>query len=145
MAVDTKIPYGEPGMAGFAKESYGNKQAWLYGDTPALTTKTISLTASGADIEIDFLGVIATDGDPAVYNATPSAATGNYVAAAAITILDGETASVPVYVMGHFEQEALVWDASYDTDAKKQAAFVGSVSPTIFVSKGKFDSDAIYP
>jgi len=144
MAVDNKIPYGEPGLAGFEKESWGNRQAWLYGDTPALTTKTVTFAASGADIVIPFLGVIAADGDPAVYNATPSAATANYVAATAITITDGDTKTVPVYVMGHFEQEALTWDASYDTDAKKQAAFQGSPNPTIFVSKGKFDSDAIY-
>ena len=145
MAVDSKVPYGEPGIAGFDKESWGNKQNWQYGDTPALTTKTLSFAASGADIDIVFLGVIAEDGDPAVYNAVPSAATANYIAATTITITDGDTKSVPVYVMGHFEQEALTWDASYDTDAKKQAAFVGSVSPTIFVSKGNFDSDAIYP
>ena len=40
--------------------------------------------------------------------------------------------------------DALVWDATYDTDAKKAAAFEGSVSPTIFVSKPKHNSDAIY-
>lgn len=144
MAVDNKVPYSEPGIAGFEKESWGNKQNWQYGDTPALMTTTITVAASGADVVIGFLDVLATDGGAAVYNATPGAATANYIAATPITVTDGTTVEVPVYAMGHFEQEALTWDASYDTDAKKKAAFQGSVSPSIFVSKGKFDSDAIY-
>ena len=145
MAVDNKVPYSEPGIAGFEKESWGNKQNWQYGDTPALTTMTITVAASGADVVIGFLDVLATDGDAAVYNATAGAATANYIAATPITVLDGTSAEVPVYVQGHFEMAALTWDASYDTDAKKKAAFQSSLSPTIFVSKSKFDSDAIYP
>lgn len=144
MAVDNKVPYGDPGIAGFEKESWGNKQNWQYGDTPALTTKTVSFTASGADLTITFLDVLNGAGAKADYNVTPDAGTADYIAATTITIPDGETKSVPVYVQGHFEMEALGWDASYDTDAKKEAAFQGSISPTIFVSKGNFDSDAIY-
>jgi hypothetical protein len=144
MAVDKKVPYGEPGIAGFEMESWGNRDEWLYGDTPALVSTTITVAASGADVEIAFLDVLATDGDAAVYNATPGAATANYVAATSITIPDGETAEVPVYAMGHFRMEALGWDASYDTDAKKKAAFQGSVSPSIFVSSAPFNSDSIY-
>jgi len=145
MAVDNKVPYGEPGIANFEKESWGNKQNWQYGDTPALTTKTISVTASGADVVIGFLDVLAVDGGAADQAGVAAADRANYIAATAITVVDGTTKDVPVYVQGHFEMNALTWDASYDTDAKKEAAFQGSVSPTIFVSKGNFDSDAIYP
>lgn len=144
MAVDNKVPYVNPGVAGFESETWGNKQAWQYGDTPALTTQTVQFTASGADLEISFLDVLNGAGAQADYNATPDAGTADYIAAMSITIPDGETKSVSVYVAGHFEMEALGWDASYDTDAKKAAAFQGSVSPTIFVSKSDFDSDAIY-
>ena len=145
MAVDNKVPYSEPGIAGFAKESWGNKQNWQFGDTPALTTQVVQFTASGDDLEIGFLDVLNGAGALADYNATPDAGTADYIAAMPITIADGDTASVSVYVMGHFEMDALTWDSTYDTDAKKAAAFQGSVSPTIFVSKGKFNSDAIYP
>lgn len=144
MAVDNKVPYGTPGIAGFESETWGNKQNWQYSDTPALVTTTITVTASGADVVIDFLDVLATDGDAAVYNATPGAATANYIAATTITVPDGSSKEVPVYTMGHFEMAALNWDASYDTDAKKKAAFQGSVSPSIFVSKSAYDSGAIY-
>lgn len=144
MAVDNKVPYGDPGVANFEKESWGNRQNWQYGDTPALTTKTVSFTASGADLTITFLDVLAVDGGAAAQAGATAADRANYIAATTITIPDGETKSVPVYVQGHFEMAALGWDASYDTDAKKEAAFQGSVSPTIFVSKGNFDSDAIH-
>jgi len=145
MAVDKKVPYSEPGIAGFEKESWGNKQNWQFGDTPALTSMTLAVTASGADVVIGFLDVIAVDGGAAAQAGATAADRANYIAATTITVVDGTTKEVPVYVQGHFEMEALNWDDSYTTDAMKKAAFQGSVSPTIFVSKGNFDSDAIYP
>lgn len=144
MAVDNKVPYSEPGIAGFAKESWGNKQNWQYSDTPALTTITIPVTASGAAVEIDFLDVLNTTGGAAAQNGGTAALKANYIAATKITIADGDTKEVPVFVQGHFEMEALNWAATYDTDAKKKAAFQGSLSPTIFISKSAHDSDAIY-
>lgn len=145
MAVDETLPKGTPGLANFESRTYGNEQSHIYSDTPPVATITMDFTASGADLEISWLDVLALDGDAAVYNATPSAATANVIAATSITIADGETKSVPVYVTGHFTMDALGWDASYDTDAKKKAAFQGSQNPTILVSKAKFNSDAVYP
>lgn len=41
-----------------------------------------------------------------------------------------------IWYSGNFNQDALVWDASFNTDAKKRAAFHGSQSPTtILVNK----------
>ncbi|ARB05713.1 peptidase S49 [Synechococcus virus S-ESS1] len=145
MAVDNKVPYGSPGEAGFEKESWGNRQNWQFGDTPALTTKYITVTATGADRVIAFLDVLNTTGGAAAQDGATPALKANYIAAAGVTIPDGSTASVPVYVQGHFDMDALGWAATYDTDAKKEAAFQGSISPTIFVSKSKHNSDAIYP
>lgn len=145
MAVDKKVPYSEPGAAGFEKESWGNKQNWQYGDTPALTSTTLTVTAAVTDVVVGFLDVIAEDGRAAAQNGVAATDRANYIASAAITIPVGETKEVPVYVQGHFEMAALTWDATYTTDAQKKVAFQGSVSPTILVSKGNFDSDAIYP
>lgn len=144
MAVDNKVPYGKPGIANFESESWGNKQNWQFGDTPALVSDNIEVTASGADVEIDFLDVLAKDGTAAAQNGATAADRANYIAATTITVPDGETKMVPVYRQGHFEMAALNWAATYDTDAKKKAAFEGSVSPSIFVSKSKLDSDSIY-
>ena len=144
MSVDENIPRGVPGIADYETRTYGNLQEILYSDTPPMAQITVEMTASGADLEIGYLSVLATDGTPAVQTETGAADRANYIAATAITIPDGATKSVPVYVAGHFIMDALVWDASYDTDAKKKVAFQGSVSPTIFVSKAKHNSDAIY-
>ncbi len=143
MAVDNKIPTGEPGVADFAMESWGNIGDVRYGDGE-LTTTELTITASGADIDLALYSVINGTGVLADYNATPDAGTADYILAEPILIADGDTMTVPVYREGHFNMDALVWDASYDTDAKKAAAFEGSVSPTIFVSKPKHNSDAIY-
>lgn len=144
MAVDNKVPRSEAGIAGFEKESWGNRQEWQFQDTPALVQTTIEVTASGADIEIDFLDVLAASGEAAEQAGATAAARANFIAATTITVADGETATVPVYASGHFTMDALNWDDSFTTDAQKKAAFQGSLSPTLFVSKAVHDSDAIY-
>lgn len=145
MAVDNDIPVGSPGLANFESETWGNVPEHLYSDTPPVAEQTVSFTASGADLTINFLDVLATDGGAAAQDGASAADRANYIAAATIVIPDGETKTVPVYVAGHFNMDALNWASTYDTDAKKAAAFQGSVSPTILVSKSKFNSDAIYP
>lgn len=144
MAVDNDIPVGSPGAANFESETWGNLPEHIYSDTPPVAEQVVSFTASGAALEITFLDVLALDGGAAAQNGAGAADRANYIAAASITIADGETKQVPVYVAGHFNMQALNWAASYDTDAKKAAAFQGSVSPTILISKNKHESGAIY-
>lgn len=43
------------------------------------------------------------------------------------------TGTGPVWYSGCFNQDALVWDASFNTDAKKQAAFFGAPTPTTII------------
>lgn len=43
------------------------------------------------------------------------------------------TGTGPVWYSGAFNLNALVWDASFDTDAKKEAAFRGSPTPTTII------------
>lgn len=144
MAVDNDIPVGSPGLANFESETWGNIPEHLYSDTPAVAEQVVSFTASGADLTITFLDVLNSAGAPAAQNGANAGLRANYIAAATITIPDGETKSVPVYVMGHFNMQALNWDATYTTDAQKAAAFQGSLSPAILVSKSKHTSGAIY-
>lgn len=143
MAVDTNIPQGEPGVASFASHTYGNFGDVRYGDTH-VTTTNIEITASGADIDLPLYSVINGTGVLADWNATRDAGSADFVLAEPIFIADGDTMTVPVIRTGHLNMDALNWDASYDTDAKKMTAFEGSDSPTIFVSKAKHNSDAIY-
>lgn len=65
------------------------------------------------------------------------------ILAAPVVMTNGESMSVPIYVDGHWNQDALTWDATYATDASKQRAFEGSVNPGILISKPKYNSDGI--
>lgn len=143
MAVDNTIPQGAPGIASFGSETWGNSKEPKFGDG-VLTTTHMNITASGA-LTLALYTVIAEDGTIATLSGDPAASDAFGVLAAPISMVDGQTMSIPVYRAGHFEQDALIWHSSFDTDAKKQAAFEGSKSPTIFVSKGKFSDGAIYP
>ncbi len=144
MAVDTTIPHGEPGVASFASETFGNKNEPRFGDGEAKTTN-ITVTA-GADISLGLYSVLNLAGNAlADYNASRDAGCANFILAEPINILNGATMTFAVYRTGHWDMDALVWDASYDTDAKKKAAFEGSLSPTIFIGKKAFNSGAIYP
>jgi len=150
MAVDSKIPQGEPGIASFGSETWGNSRTPEYGDGPFTTTE-LTITASGA-LELDIYTVIAEDGTIAVWTAqddgppiVPAFSDAYGILLAPIVMVDGQTMTIPVRRSGHHDMDALVWDTSFDTDAKKVAAFEGSKSPTIFVSKGKFSDDALYP
>jgi len=42
----------------------------------------------------------------------------------------GALKGAPVYRLGHFNHKRLVWDDSYDTEAKKLMAFEGAPTPT---------------
>lgn len=144
MAVETTIPNGKPGVAEFSSETFGNLGEPRFGDGEANTTN-ITLTA-GANIDLPLYGVINLAGSAlAVYNAVRGPTNANYILAEPIVILSGATMTFAVYRTGYWNMDGLIWDASYDTDAKKKAAFEGSLSPTIFIGKKAFNSGAIYP
>lgn len=143
MPVETTIPMGAPGVASFSSETFGNPDEPRFGEGVPTTTN-ITITASGAAINLPLYAVLNAAGNAlADYNDPRDAGCANYILAEPITIADGDSMTVPVYREGHWSMDALVWDASYDTDAKKAAAFEGSVSPNIFVSKRKYNSDQI--
>lgn len=143
MAVDTNIPMGKPGVAEFKSETFGGPTELRYGEG-VLTTTEITITAP-ANIDWPIGAVLNLAGTAlADWNATRDAGCANYVLAQPVVLASGASATIAVYREGHFNMDALTWDASYDTDAKKKAAFEGSVSPTIFVSKPKHNADAIY-
>ncbi len=83
--------------------------------------------------------VVAKDanGDlvPAVYGAGDSTATPVAIALVGVAT-DGTTkADIPGYTGGTFNPDYLVWDASYDTDAKKLAAFGEASDSNIAIKK----------
>jgi hypothetical protein len=107
----------EPGLAGNAIE---------FADVDAANTTF--------DPSSDVLGGGAAGGSKRAFG----------ILAQPMVMTNGQSATVPVYRSGHWNMDALTFDDSYDNDEKKKGAFLGSFSPTIFVSKPEHNADAIY-
>lgn len=130
--VDTGIPNGDPGIAAFQRESFGGIEV-LSGDV-ALTTTTESVPE---ETDLPIYSVVGRDGNGDLIMAEEGVTAPVGILTARVLTTTGVTTTVDVYRTGMFNPDALNWDASYDTDAKKKEAFEGSVSPGIFIQKNK--------
>lgn len=106
----------------------------ITGNEPAVMTKD-EIYAFNQDI--DALTVVGKNAAGEIVPAVLDTGTpANSIKPIGISIIDvvtggtGEKKGAPIYRAGCFNPDALVWPASFDTEAKKQAAFEGSPSPT---------------
>ena len=84
--------------------------------------------------ELAYLQPVAFDADDQVVAAvagTPAIG----IAMAPVSTDAGETKTVEILRAGVLNPAALAWDASYDTAAKRQAAFRGAPAPTNIIVK----------
>lgn len=106
--------------------------ALVTGDSPALATEPLPVDA---DQDLAARTVVGLDGSgnliPAVLGTTAAIGFIMY----AIDTTGGVAGDVEVEVVrqGVFNPDLLVWDATYDTEAKKRAAFRGAPSPTSII------------
>jgi hypothetical protein len=136
----TKIPFGAPGVAMFASDAYVGSDELLSGDTPRSTTTE----AVAQNTNLPIFSVVGRTGN-AAGGALALATADGVVKAMGITTAPvitgaGVTTTVDIYRSGMFNPNALNWDASFNTDAKKAAAFEGSVSDNIFIVKPKYQN-----
>lgn len=123
---DNTVPLGAPGVAKFESETWGGPLDIRFGEN-VLTTTEITITAGVGGLELPLGAVIAEDGTLAVWDAgPPESSTAYAVLATAIVMEESQEMTVPVYREGHLNMDALTWDATFDTDAKKKTAFEGS-------------------
>lgn len=97
----------------------------IVGATPVVTKSETFIT--GANVAaLTVCGRITASGK--LIKSVSTAVDGSQVPCA-IAIHDVASAAAdkvgPAYLQGEFNIDALVWDASFDTDAKKLAAFTG--------------------
>ena len=131
-----EIPQAQPGVAHFElSDDYVNTHI-LNGEHPALSPAISAI--SGAAIErwqvvgYDASGNIV----PATWDADPADAIQAIgVATNAVTATNAITATaagerVLYWYAGHFNLSLLVFDATFDTEAKRLAAFAGSPNPS---------------
>lgn len=135
----TVLTQGTPGVASFGSDVVLSADEPRFGDGQATTT----ICNVGALVDLPIYSVVAYDGTTialAEMVGSPGVSNAYGILTAPVNTATGESTTVAVYRSGHFNMDALNWDASFSTDALKAAAFEGSVSPTIFVSKPAFDS-----
>lgn len=130
-------PYADPGRASFEQlDTYvqnnllaGNhpelKPAYSYPLDNSTTFEQFSVVGLDANGNI----ALATTGN--VDPADDIQAIG--VLAHAASLGATGTGTGAVWYSGCFNQDCLVWDASFDTDAKKAAAFRGAPTPTTII------------
>ncbi len=109
------------------------------GSTPALATVDMIVAASQ---DIPALSAVGLDGSgrliPAVSGTTQAI---GITVAAVVSPAGTDYIAAPVYRQGVLNPDAIDWPASYDTDAKKFAAFNGAPTPTsIIIRKPKAGS-----
>lgn len=143
MAHDNTIPHGKPGIASFESASYGNANEVRFGDTPAIAERneTVASTA-GIDLPLYSVVSVAADGQITLASSTGGVSNATHITASPLLLGAGEMMEAPLYEAGHFRQQALNFGPSFNTDALKQAAFKGSDTPMILVSKAKYTDDA---
>lgn len=137
-----KPPYADPGRAAFEELDTYLQNHLLAGSHPELAPAysfPLPLNANYAQFTV--LGLNAA-GElvPAVRGSANAADDVKAMGVLAHAVSRGGTGSAAVngqiFYQGCFNQDALVWGASFSTDAHKQAAFRGSPTPTnIIVAK----------
>lgn len=135
-------PYADPGRAGFEVLDTHLQNYLLAGSHPELKPAYSYPIPFGANYaQFTVLGLNAA-GElvPAVTGSAQAADDIKPVGVLAHAVSRGASPAAAVngqvFYSGCFNQDALVWGASFNTDAKKQAAFRGSPTPTnIIVAK----------
>ncbi|KVK49535.1 hypothetical protein L905_19280 [Agrobacterium sp. TS43] len=132
-------PYVDPGRAAFEELDTYLQNHLLAGSHPELAPAysfPIPLNANYAQFTV--LGLNAT-GElvPAVTGSTDPDDDVQAIGVLAHAVSRGGAGSPAVngqvFYSGCFNQDALVWDASFSTDALKQAAFRGAPTPTTII------------
>ena len=124
MSIDITNPAATAGLAASDTDTVVNFPVLITGDNPQVATTDeivgtddlAAFTVVGRDVDGTLIAAVAGTTD-----------------AIGITVIAGATDdSIPVYRAGVFNPDALVWDASYNTDELKRLAFEAA-APLIFV------------
>lgn len=131
------IPSSRPiaGIASSNTDTVTVVQTLITGDLPQITTTDETVGASTTIAAHAVVGrITATKAIiPCVLTANDGSQVPIGIAPYAISTGSGETTVLPIYRSGCYNPDVLVWDASFDTAAKKMAAFEGAPTPTNIV------------
>ena len=138
----TDIPHGDPGLAaGVTQETFNQYPVFLSNSPPPITHEvTIVGAAANTDNKtFDYLAVVKVDTDGKVVDLADNVSgahadgavaimAGKFVQGESTMTQVGPDVKASVYIQGHFNIDMLGFDATtFDTDAKKLAAFYGEL------------------
>ena len=133
---------GAPGIAAFASSTFGNIREPRFAQEPPVAYRKTRITnGGGAAMNLAAWSVVGAAG-----LATEAAGVSNALGILPypVSIAAGQSADVELIVQGSFDYQALVWDASFGTDAEKLAAFDNRPSPiNIILGTHAFTSDGV--
>ena len=136
---DITLPQGAPGIASFATETIGNSEEPRFGDAPASTT-TVNV---GPNVNLPLYAVVSYDGTTIALADQATAGSAYGILTAPVVTAAGENTTVDVYRSGHWDTNALVWDASFTTDEQKIKAAEGGASPMLLFGTKAHTSEAV--
>lgn len=125
---DVKIPYPEAGLAAFEQLDSHIQGFLLSGSDPKVEPGFPMEIKVGQALQQ--FQVCGLDGTGKLVPAVLGTVAASVIVTQAVAAPTGAGVKVPVWYTGCFNPDALVWDASYDTDEKKANAFRGAPSPT---------------
>lgn len=134
--MSTNIPYDGVGMADIQTDSFKSINLFA-GEAPIVTTPEVVAAATIASADLPAFTVVGRNGSGELVKAVLDTVTpANNIAPIGITcspvLMASTNRSVAAYRGGFFNMDALTWDASFDTAAKKRVAFEAS-QPGIFI------------
>lgn len=124
-------PYADPGAAKFQILDTYLMNFLIAGSKPELEPAFSFPMAQNSSFAQ--FTVVGLDGTGKLTKATTTGVQAIGVIAHAVALGATGTANGQVFYSGCFNQDALVWDASFTTDAQKQAAFRGAPTPTTII------------
>jgi hypothetical protein len=128
--------------SGTAGTTYGSGTLAHPEVTASVDGAAVTVTARNPGAAANFIATTETSAEASWGSATltggldKGGVRARYVLAHAASLGASGSGNAQGWYQGNFNQDALVWDASFDSDAKKQAAFNGAPTPTaILINK----------
>lgn len=132
-----KFPYADPGRAAFEELDTYVQSFLLAGSHPELKPAySFSLANDTAFAQFSVVGLDASGNLALAVTGSADPADDIQaigVLAHAASLGATGTGRGQVWYSGCFNADALVWDASFDTDAEREAAFRGAPTPTTII------------
>ncbi len=145
MAPHETIPRQDPAGAKFESATYKGPVEPFFDAGVEVVDVDFSYTLA-ADIDLPELAVVhanATTGAISLATITAGVSDANAILAMPLKGTSGDTGKVPIHTSGHWNTQALIYGAAFNTNTLKENAFVDSNRPMIRASTPKFSADAI--